>query len=127
MTQLLIVGEFSIQIDGYFHVLDRFKRSGAPVDYVVTHPLIMKPPSVIALAKNAPHPHAAALFIDYHLSAEGGQKILAGQNRFPANRKTKVKMDFRKVEAWAPALDEWLPRQAEVISQFDKIFGVRRR
>ncbi|MFQ5903722.1 MAG: ABC transporter substrate-binding protein [Candidatus Binatia bacterium] len=127
MTQLLVVGEFVIQVESYLHTLIGLKEKGAPVNYVITAPLILRPPSVAALAKKAPHPHAAALFIDYMLSPDGGQKILAGQRRWPSNQKTPTKFNLGEVKVWAPALDKWLPRQAEVLDKFDKIFGARAR
>ncbi len=127
MSQLLIVGEYSIQVEAYLHTLIKLKQKGAPLNYVITDPLILRPPSAIALAKKAPHPHAAALFLEYMLSPEGGQKIFAAQSRWPANLKTPTKFKLKGVNIWAPALDEWLPKQAEVLEKFDKIFGAKAR
>ena len=127
MSQLLIVGEYSIQVEAYLHTLIKLKQKGAPLNYVISDPLILRPPSAIALAKKAPHPHAAALFLDYMLSPEGGQKIFAAQSRWPANLKTPTKFKLKGVNIWAPALDEWLPKQAEVLEKFDKIFGAKAR
>ncbi|MCZ6622952.1 MAG: extracellular solute-binding protein [Deltaproteobacteria bacterium] len=127
MAQLLAVGEFTIQVEAYLHSLIKLKQIGAPVDVVIPDPVILRPPSAVALAKKAPHPHAAALLIDYMLSPEGGQKIFAAQNRWPSNRKTPTKFTLGDVKVWAPALDEWLPRQKEVLQKFDEVFGGRGR
>lgn len=127
MTQLLAAGEFKIQIESYLHTFIGLKQKGAPISYVVTDPLILRPPSVVGLAKKAPHPHAAALFIDFLLSPGGGQKVFADQRRWPANRKAATKFTVKGVKTWAPNLDEWLPRQKEVLEKFDQIFGAKAR
>jgi iron(III) transport system substrate-binding protein len=125
MTQLLIANEYNVQIEAYLHNFIELKEKGAPINYVVTNPLILRPPSVAGLAKKAPHPHAAALFIDFVLSPDGGQKIFADQKRWPANNKTPSSFAVKSVKTWAPELDEWLPRQKEVLKKFDEIFRAR--
>ena len=52
-------------------------------------------PAGAALAKNAPHPHAALLFADFILSAEG-QKLLADMGRVPSSRTQKTLLDQHK-------------------------------
>jgi iron(III) transport system substrate-binding protein len=46
----------------------------------------------LALAKNAPHPHAALLFADFVLSPEGMQ-LLHAFGRVPTGRDVKTVMD----------------------------------
>ncbi len=60
-------------------------------------------------------------------SALTAERIFAAQNRWPSNRKTPTKLKLKGVKIWAPALDEWLPKQAEVLEKFDKIFGAKAR
>lgn len=127
LSQLLLVGEFSLQIEGYHHTVYGLKEKGAPIDYVVTDPVIMRPPSAVGLAKKAPHPHAAALFIDYLLSPEGGQAVFADQLRWPANKKAVSKFKIGDAKIWAPDLEEWLPKQKEVLQMFDEVFGGQAR
>jgi ABC-type Fe3+ transport system substrate-binding protein len=52
-----------------------FKAQGAPIDWTILDPYFAKP-NMIMLARHAPHPHAAALLIDWTLSEEG-QSMLA--------------------------------------------------
>ena len=127
MTQLLAVGEFNVMIESYLHTFIKLKEKRAPIDYVVPDPLILRPPSAVGLLQKAPHPHAAALFIDFLLSPDGGQKVFAAQRRWPANMKASSKFTVKGVKTWAPNLDEWLPRQKEVLEKFDKIFGAQAR
>ena len=80
MSQLLIVGEYPLPIEAYLHTLIGLKKKGAPVNYVITNPVILRPPSAVALAKKAPHPNAAALFIDYILSPDGGEDLCRSES-----------------------------------------------
>ena len=53
----------------------QLKDEGAPVETVLFDPVLSNP-AYLLLTKNSPHPHAAALFIDWALSADGGMKFL---------------------------------------------------
>ena len=54
----------------------QLRDQGAPVGVFLLEPVLTNP-AYLLLTKNAPHPHAAALFIDWALSAEGGMKFFA--------------------------------------------------
>lgn len=84
MAQLIIAGEDPMSPNAYSHHFPRAQRKGAPVDWVNLEPVIGKG-IVSALAKNAPHPHAATLFLDFFFSAEGGQKVVQEANRIPTH------------------------------------------
>lgn len=73
-TQLLLAGEKSIAVALHAHSVLDFKKKGAPIDWTILDPYYSKV-NVITLARHAPHPHAAALFIDWALSEEGQSKI----------------------------------------------------
>src|SRR5919201_3604492 len=51
-------------------------QRGAPLNIVLLEP-VLSAANYILLAKNAPHPHAAALYLDWVLSRDGGMKIFA--------------------------------------------------
>jgi iron(III) transport system substrate-binding protein len=53
---------------------------GAPVDWNNLEPVVGKT-VVSAMAKNAPHPHATMLFLDFFFSKDGGQKVVHDANR----------------------------------------------
>ncbi len=54
----------------------QLKDQGAPVEVFLLEPVLTNP-AYLLLTKNSPRPHAAALFIDWALSAEGGTKFFA--------------------------------------------------
>jgi iron(III) transport system substrate-binding protein len=84
-AQLLTAGEYEISIGLYLHRIAVLKSQGAPVDHVFLDPIISKPIPV-TLMRRAPHPHAAALFIDWALSPEGQEAITRHTGHFIARR-----------------------------------------
>src|SRR5262249_53209331 len=72
--------------------LDQAK--GGPIDWTVVEPLVGRP-QAIAVAANAPHPHAGLLFADFVLSPEG-QKLLGDMGRVPSSRTQKTLLDAHK-------------------------------
>src|SRR5581483_4179174 len=82
MTQLVATGEHDVIVDGYMHNAVALKEKGAPIDYVVMNPTIVRPPSIIAILARAPHPYAAALLVDYHLSKEASEIMVKSQGRW---------------------------------------------
>src|SRR5206468_10956140 len=42
----------------------------------------IRPPSTIAITSRSPHPHAAALLLDYHLSKEASEIMVKNQGRW---------------------------------------------
>ena len=82
MTQLVATGEHDVIVDGYMHNAVALKEKGAPIDYVVMNPTIVRPPSIIAITARASHPYAAAVFLDYHLSKEASEIMVKSQGRW---------------------------------------------
>jgi iron(III) transport system substrate-binding protein len=82
LAQLLAAGEFHAITNSYGHILAREKEKGAPVQWVLVEPVItyLHP---VALARRAPHPNAAKLFMNFILSKDG-QRILSAQGRIPS-------------------------------------------
>jgi iron(III) transport system substrate-binding protein len=78
--QLLCAGEFKIAVEIYPDAILRMKQKGCPATIVFTNPTPAVIGGTYGIYANAPHPHAAALFIDFALSAEGS-KILAATGR----------------------------------------------
>ena len=86
VSQLVAAGEFPVQIDAHHHEAVALKKAGAPIDYLFPEPFVpVKAVSMLALSSRPPHPHAAALLIDFMLSRKG-QEMAYRQNRWPAHR-----------------------------------------
>jgi len=114
LTQLVVSGEIPLSLTVYNYKAEQLKNKGAPIDWFTIGPAIARP-NGIAIAKAAPHPNAAALFLDFEIGPEG-QKILAGRDFVPTSKKVdtplnKVPMKF--VDA-ASSLDQG--------QKFDKLY-----
>jgi iron(III) transport system substrate-binding protein len=87
-AQLLCAGEFKIAVEIYPDAIARMKQNGCPATIVFPNPT----PAVVggnySIYINTPHPHAAALFVDFVLSAEGS-RILAATGRIPGRKGMK--------------------------------------
>ena len=77
LAELVSAGEFPVAVSLYQHRVDEYIDKRAPVQSVVTNPLIGGDPNRISLLRGGSHPHAAKLFINFMLSLEG-QKLLQG-------------------------------------------------
>ena len=122
LVQQMIAGEFNVLIDALHYQLENLKERGAPVDYVIPDPLLIKDPSGLWLAKYSPHPHAAALLVDF-LFTRDAQEIYARQNRLVARK--DMEWRFREKlpsRIHVISVDKWAPRYNELIGLFDKTF-----
>jgi ABC-type Fe3+ transport system substrate-binding protein len=79
----VIAGEHQIGLMTYNHHAVISKGKGAPIAWVKMEPLVANL-GVISLVKNAPHPNAAKLFLEYLFSDEGA-KVISEAGYPPAN------------------------------------------
>lgn len=94
LAQLVAAGETPVGLTVYSANADSIKAKGGPIDWIAVEPLVGRPQG-LALAKNAPHPHAALLFADYVLSPEG-MALLNEMGRVPTSKSLKTPMDGAK-------------------------------
>ncbi len=123
LTQLVVSGEIPLALTVYNYKAEQLKGKGAPIDWFSIGPAIARPNGV-AVAKKAPHPHAAVLFYDFEISPEG-QKILAGRDFVPTSRKVdtplnKIPMKFvdarialDEFQKWEKLYEELFTRKAK--------------
>ena len=79
----VISGEYAIGLQTYNHHAAIGSGVGAPVDWVRLNPVVGLF-SLMGILKDAPHPYAARLFVEYVMSDEG-QKVLAAADYLPAS------------------------------------------
>jgi iron(III) transport system substrate-binding protein len=84
LVNLVAAGELPLAIDLYAENIERSKKAGAPVDWVPFEPMIVH---TIAggINRNAPHPNASKLFMDFLLSEEG-QGIYLSESQQPTRK-----------------------------------------
>jgi iron(III) transport system substrate-binding protein len=103
MMQLLCAGEVALTFPVNFNQANDAKKRGCPSDWTAIEPQTQRPPFVIAMAQNAPHPAAAKLFIDFLLSKDA-QKFMQ-ENIFRQSARSDVEASgdlaqLRGVRAW---------------------------
>ncbi|MBC8024211.1 MAG: extracellular solute-binding protein [Burkholderiales bacterium] len=91
LAQLVATGEVQVGLTMYNANIESLKKKGAPIDFVPVQPVIARPQG-IGVAKEAPHPAAALLFVDFVLSPEG-QRLYESMGRVPASTKVKSELN----------------------------------
>ena len=116
-SQLLIAGERPLAIVLSGHTVLDLKANGAPIDWVGLEPFFSSA-NYLMLSRRAPHPHAAALFIDWSLSEEG-QSVITTFGRVVARK--GVKQRFPELVE-RPAIPVDLEYMAPVLEESSKQF-----
>jgi ABC-type Fe3+ transport system substrate-binding protein len=88
-------GEYKLALEIYAHHPLISKAKGAALDTQMLDP-VPSALSTIQLTKNAPHPNAAMLFIDFALSKEGQEVLKAAQYLSP-NPQVDTEPSLRKI------------------------------
>jgi ABC-type Fe3+ transport system substrate-binding protein len=91
-TQLLCAGEYKVGVELYLYTAAQMKRAGCPINIVYPNPTTVASAQSWAVPVSAPHPHAAALLLDFLLSAEGAE-VVADAGRIPARSGVKPKFE----------------------------------
>ena len=110
LSQLIVSGEVPLALTVYNYKAEQLKKLGAPIDWFVIGNAIARP-NGIAVARRAPHPHAAVLFYDFELSPEG-QQIIANLEFVPTSKKidtplNRMPMKFVDSKVAIDEYDKW--------------------
>lgn len=123
-SQMVAAGEFFVGVTLYDYRVRNLKAKGATIHSVALPP-IMAFPNVLLLARYAPNPHAAALFIDWQLSATGQKSFESELGRDPTRKGLGRGMDQtvggRPLKVIAP--EELGPKIAYYAKLYRKITG----
>jgi iron(III) transport system substrate-binding protein len=86
-TQMMMAGEAPLAVTTYAYNNEGLRAQNAPVDWIAEDliPVLLYP---LTMARNAPHPYAAALFYDFLLSEEG-QRLIAKEGRVVGHPKVE--------------------------------------
>jgi iron(III) transport system substrate-binding protein len=84
LVNLVISGEVPLAISTYLYKVAQLKARGAPIDWFTIPPVVARFEGV-GVARRAPHPFAAMLYLDFMLT--DAQAILAKRDFLPASAK----------------------------------------
>ena len=124
VSQLVAAGEFPVQIDAHHHEAVSLRQSGAPIDYIFPEPFVpVKAVSAFVMSSQPPHPHAAALLVDFMLSKKG-QELAFRQKRWPAFKELAAggPDDVGNRNTLVPDADKWGSRYQELV-QLSAVLG----
>ena len=121
LTNLVASGEVPLALTVYNFTAEQLKRKGAPFDWFVIPPAVARA-NGLALARRAPHPHAALLYYDFILGNEG-QAMLVGRGFMPASRKLKGPLPLESLRVVDPAMI--LDEEAKWTKLYESVFANR--
>ncbi len=125
LANFLVAGEFHVSPNIYAHRVLSLQDKKAPIEMVKTD-TVYALPHVISLAKNAPHPNAAKVFINWYLSVDG-QNALVKAGRIPVRPGIKTKPEgllegFTNIFYGDP---KTLLKAADIQKQYYTLFGIK--
>ncbi len=126
VLDMVIAGEYAIAINIFNYHAVISQKAGAPVDWQALEP-VPGQVKTLGLAKNAPHPAAGKLFIDFILS-RGGQKAV--QNvalRYPVRSDVELSGELLKLKGirfWDANWDAVFRNIDSYQKSFRQTFGI---
>ena len=125
LANFLVAGEFSVSPHVYAHRVLSLQEKKAPIEMVKSSTAYALP-HVISIAKNAPHPNAAKVFIDWYLSVDG-QNALVKAGRIPVRPGIKTKPEgildgFANIFYGDP---KTLLKASDIQKQYYTLFGIK--
>jgi iron(III) transport system substrate-binding protein len=92
----VIAGEYPLALMTFNHHSAISGEQGAPVKWIPMEPVIGTM-NLVGLMKDAPHPNAARLFLDF-VASEEGQRVIAAANYIPAHPRVAARVPDLKPE-----------------------------
>jgi iron(III) transport system substrate-binding protein len=86
LANLVVSGEVPLALSTYIYKVAQLKRRGAPLDWIAIPPVMARFEGA-GVARRAPHPYAAMLYLDFMLT--DAQDILASRDFYPSSLKIR--------------------------------------
>jgi iron(III) transport system substrate-binding protein len=121
----VIAGEYAITLTTAQHLPIIAAAKGAPIAAQVLQPMPATVASIM-IPKRTKHPHAAMLFVDYVLSAEG-QGVLRDAQYFPVNDDVQPLKALQPVSPRLAGLKETFIDDEMLYATHDKVAGLLKK
>jgi iron(III) transport system substrate-binding protein len=86
LTNLVVAGEVPLALTLYNYSPEQMKEKGAPIDWFIIPPAVARPVGM-GVAKTAPHPNAAVLFLEFCIGEAqpllASRKFITVSNKIP--------------------------------------------
>ena len=90
LNNMVASGEVPMALTMYNYMPEQLKKKGAPIDSIILQPAVARA-NAVGVMRNAQHPAAAALFMDYLLGE--AQQVFAELDYLPSN--TRISSSLR--------------------------------
>jgi ABC-type Fe3+ transport system substrate-binding protein len=107
----VIAGEYAVALQIFNHHVVISAKKGAPVDWIKMEP-VTGSLSVISIHKDAPHPNAAKLLVDFIISKEG-QEVFRDADYIPAHPDVPASVPTLKPKEGGFRIHFFPPEQTE--------------
>jgi ABC-type Fe3+ transport system substrate-binding protein len=121
----VIAGEYAITLTTAQHLPIIAASKGAPIAAQVLQPMPATVASIM-IPKRTKHPHAAMLFVDYVLSAEG-QSVLRDAQYFPVNEDVQPLKALQPVSPRLAGLKETFIDDETLYATHDQVAGLLKK
>ncbi len=117
LINLVVSGEIPLILTAYQSTVEKSKDKGAPIEWFVIPPPVVRPNGV-AISRKAPHPHAALLLYDFMLTE--AQDILRQRSRIPVRREMNTSLSehllkFVDMSQFLDQSQKWVDLYEEII------------
>lgn len=125
LQTVLAAGERPIVVVAFANGVDRLKKEGAPIEWVTAEPVLALTFG-LGLVKNAPHPNAARVFIDFILSREGQEAMGANGYFVPrSDVASPIMKEAPPKTKVIPISMTLAPRYNEYFQTYRKVMGLK--
>lgn len=124
LPQMLLAGEADLGIPGIESQVEDAKKAGQPVGLIYpkkNQPTLLSP---IAVMKDAPHPNAARLLYQFHLSPEGQKLHADGGGRSVLKKDPPVAPGLTPMSQLSPIYTNYQDLEANKKDQFAKFDAI---
>jgi len=101
LTNMVISGEVPFALTVYNYMPEAARRKGAPIDWIALEPAVARS-NAIGIARRAPHPNAALLFLDYMLT--DAQELLASLDYVPVKSGASTPLKDLRIQIIDPVV-----------------------
>ena len=127
IANLMSSGEFPLGLV-YAHRVEEMKSKGMnTIEWVALEPIVATP-IVIGIAKNAPSPNAAKLFMNWRLSKEGQAFAITKLGNITSLKEPPAfpkGWDPKVIKVWVPNFEQFEKLRDPWLEEWNKTYGYR--
>ncbi len=125
LARMVVSGEVPVAVVVYQYRVQLDKEKNAPVEWVFGSKPVTTSPIMVVIPKNAPHPNAAKLMVDWWLAKEGQEDdVIKVTKRFPVRAGLDLPDYLKGVQVFNPPMEN-NRLVAKAAPEFRQIFNIK--